>query len=110
AELRDIGPDVDRLIAHLAAARLLVVQTRGEGAGAVELVHESLIKSWPQLQRWLDESQEDVAYLAQIRAAAKQWDTKGRPEGLLWRGDAMEEARLWRARYQGELPAREDDF
>ncbi len=66
AELRDIGPDTDRLVAHLVAARLLTVQTRGDGGGAVELVHESLIKSWPQLQRWLDENQEDVAYLAQI--------------------------------------------
>ena len=110
AELRDIAPDVDRLIGHLVSARLLVMQSRGEGAGAVELVHESLIKSWPTLQRWLDENQEDGAYLAQIRAAAKQWDSKGRPEGLLWRAEAMEEARLWRSRYQGELPQREADF
>jgi len=109
-DLRDIGPDVDRLLAHLVSARLLTIQTRGEGAGAIELVHESLIKSWPQLQRWLDENQEDVAYLAQIRAASKQWDTKGRPEGLLWRNEAMEEARLWRHRYQGELPEREAEF
>ncbi|HEY5924672.1 MAG TPA: protein kinase [Kofleriaceae bacterium] len=104
------GPDVDRVIHRLVGARLLVVQTRGEGAGAVELVHESLIKSWPTLQRWLDENQEDAAYLAQLRAASKQWDTKGRPEGLLWRGEAMEEARLWRSRYQGDLPQRESDF
>src|SRR5690606_10985707 len=110
AELRDIAPDIDRIVAHLVSARLLVVQSRGEGAGAVELVHESLIKSWPTLQRWLDENQEDAAYLAQIRAAAKQWDSKGRPEGLLWRGEAMEEARLWRSRYQGELPPREAAF
>ena len=110
SELREISPDVDRLVAHLVSARLLVVQSRGEGASAVELVHESLIKSWPTLQRWLDENHEDAAYLAQIRAAAKQWDTKGRPEGLLWRAEAMQEARLWRSRYQGELPPRESAF
>ncbi|HSD87653.1 MAG TPA: AAA family ATPase, partial [Kofleriaceae bacterium] len=109
-ELRDIGPDIDRIITHLVGARLLVVQTRGEGAGAVELVHESLIKSWPTLQRWLDENQEDAAYLGQIRAASKQWELKGRPEGLLWRAEAMEELRLWRARYQGQLPDREWAF
>ena len=108
-ELRDVAPDVDRVIGALVAARLLLVQSREEGA-AVEIVHESLIKSWPQLQRWLDENHEDAAYLAQIRAAAKQWDAKGRPQGLLWRNEAMEEARLWRARYRGELPAREQDF
>jgi eukaryotic-like serine/threonine-protein kinase len=110
-ELHDIAPDIERIIANLVAARLLVVQTRGEGAGAVELVHESLIKSWPTLQRWLDEDHDDAAYVAQIRAAAKQWHGKGRPDGLLWRNEAMEEARLWRTRYHGEpLPRREADF
>ncbi|HTL36655.1 MAG TPA: protein kinase [Kofleriaceae bacterium] len=107
AELRDISHDIDRIVTHLVSARLLVVQSRGDGAGAVELVHESLIKSWPTLQRWLDENQEDAAYLGQIRAASKQWDSKGRPEGLLWRAEAMEELRLWYARYTGELPDRE---
>jgi serine/threonine protein kinase len=110
SELRDIATDIDRIVAHLVGARLLVVQTRGESAGAVELVHESLIRSWPTLQRWLDENQEDVAYVGQIRAAAKQWDTKGRPEGLLWRAEAMEELRLWKGRYAGELPDRERAF
>src|SRR3569623_2057951 len=108
AELRDISPAVPRLVADLVEARLLVVQTRA--AGAVELVHESLITSWPTLRRWLDENQDDAAYVAQLRAAAKQWDGKGRVPGLLWRGEALDEARLWRTRYQGELPPREKDF
>ncbi len=112
-ELRDLSLEIDRLIAHLVAARLLVVHARGdaEGATAVELVHESLIKSWPKLGRWLDENQEDASFVAQLRAAAKQWHDKGRPAGLLWRDEAMEEARLWRARHPGrELAAREQDF
>ncbi len=109
-ELRDIASGVERIIGRLVEARLLVVQTRGESEGAVELVHESLIRSWPTLQRWLDENQEHAAYLQQIAVAAKQWDAKGRPPGLLWTGEAMEEARLFRARYSGELPMREHDF
>jgi len=110
SELRDISVDVDRVIARLVEARLLVVQVRGDGERAVELVHESLITRWPLLLRWLDENHEDAAYLAQLRAAAKQWDHKGRPQGLLWRGEAMEEARVWRARYRGELPSREGAY
>ena len=113
AELRDLGADVERLVAHLVEARLLVVHARGDGEGAtaVELVHESLIKSWPKLQRWLDESAEDASFLAQLRAAAKQWHDKGRVDGLLWRDEAMTEARLWRARYPyRELGAREQDY
>jgi hypothetical protein len=108
SELRGISPDVSRIVGDLVEARLLVVQARGEGA--IELVHESLITSWPTLRRWLDENHDDAAYLAQIRAAAKQWDTKGRPQGLLWRGEALDEARLWKARYPGELPERERAF
>jgi eukaryotic-like serine/threonine-protein kinase len=114
SELHEISPEVDRIIGLLISARLVVVHTRGggegEGAPAIELVHESLIKSWPTLLRWLDESNEDVAFIAQLRAAAKQWEQKGRPEGLLWRNEAMEEARLWQSRSQRELPPREQDF
>ncbi|HJZ83563.1 MAG TPA: protein kinase [Polyangia bacterium] len=114
SELRELPADpadLQTLVNDLVAARLLVVQTRSEAEGsAVELVHESLIGGWPTLQRWLDEGREDAAFLAQLRAAAKQWDLKGRPKGLLWRDEAMAEARLWRARYQGGLAAREQEF
>ncbi len=103
--------DVQRLVDQLVQARLLVVQTRGEAEGpAVEIVHESLIEGWPRLRRWLDESQEDAAFVAQLRAAAKQWHDKGRPNGLLWRGEAMEEARWWYERSPRELPVRESQF
>jgi len=111
AELRDIAPNVQGIVDHLVASRLLVVHTRGEGAAAVELVHESLIKSWPKLARWLDENQEDASFLEQLRSAAKQWEQKGRVDGLLWRNEAHAEARLWRARYPyRDLPPREQDF
>ena len=88
--------EIARVIDVLVAARLLVVQTREDaGGGSVEIVHESLIERWPRLRRWLDEDQEDAAFIAQLASAAKQWEQKGRPIGLLWRGEAMEEARRW---------------
>jgi hypothetical protein len=103
--------EVTRVLDQLVSARLLVVQTRGDaGGGSVEIVHESLIERWPTLQRWLDEDQEDAAFVSQLRTAAKQWEAKGKPSGLLWRGEAMEEARLWRKRRPRELPAREQQF
>ncbi len=112
-DLQALGGDRDeitRVIDQLVAARLLVVQTRGDAGGSVELVHESLIDRWPMLQRWLDEDQEDAAYLAQLGAGAKQWDSKGRPVGLLWRGEAMEEARRWHALRPRSLAARDQAF
>jgi eukaryotic-like serine/threonine-protein kinase len=103
--------ELARTIDQLVAARLLVVQTRGDaGGGSVEIVHESLIDRWPTLRRWLDEDQEDAAFLAQLSAAAKQWDAKDRAPGLLWRGDAMEEAQRWYKHRPRELPSREQAF
>jgi serine/threonine protein kinase len=110
-DLEQLTPDrteLGRIIDQLVAARLLVVQTRGDGGGGtVEIVHESLIDRWPTLRRWLDEEQEDAAFVQQLAAAAKQWEAKGHASGLLWRGDAMEEARRWFNARQRELPPRE---
>jgi serine/threonine protein kinase len=104
-ELARDPAEVRRLLDHLVQARLLVVQSsEGGGSAGVEIVHESLIQSWPLLRRWLDENQDDAAFLEQLRSAARQWQAKGYPAGLLWRGEAMEEAQRWHRRYRGELP------
>jgi hypothetical protein len=103
--------EVATLLDHLVGARLLVVQRRGEDEeAAVELVHESLITSWPALRRWRDENAEDSAFLEQLRAAARQWENRGRAPGLLWRGEATDEARRFQRRYKGALAAGERDF
>jgi serine/threonine protein kinase len=108
AERAELVQLVDRLV-H---ARLLVVQTgAGEGtAPTVELVHESLIHTWPLLLRWLDESHEDTVFLTELRQAARQWDTRGRPAGLLWRGEAADYARRWMRHYRGALTALQQEF
>jgi len=114
AELPGLTADAGEaraLVEHLAQARLVVVQNRAEEESAtVELVHESLISGWPMLRRWLEEGREDAAFREQLRAAAKQWEARDKPQGLLWRGDAMEEARLWRTRHRDPLPDREQAF
>ncbi len=103
--------DVERAIDLLVSARLLVIQSLGENAGpAVEIIHESLIQSWPTLRRWLDESHEDGAFLEQVRNTARQWDAKGRPTWLLWTGEASEQARRFSRRYKGELGTLEHDY
>jgi serine/threonine protein kinase len=113
-ELRELTKDaaeIQLLTDHLVQARLLVVQTAGGSTGAtVEIVHESLIHSWPTLKRWLDEGQEDSGFLEQLRNAARQWQTKGRDSGLLWRGEVVEEAQRFQRRYRGELPEVQRDF
>ncbi|WP_240359723.1 serine/threonine-protein kinase [Pyxidicoccus trucidator] len=107
-ELRELSGNTGELrqvIDHLVQARLLVTQTGGGANGAsVELVHESLIHGWPTLLRWLDEGQEDAAFIEQLRNAARQWQAKARDTGLLWRGEMVDEARRFQRRYPRELP------
>jgi hypothetical protein len=107
SELHELVPaagDIQRLIDYLAAARLLVVQLGDESGGAaVEIVHEVLIRSWPRLTHWLDAHQEDAVFLEQLRIAAKQWQAKGYSLGMVWRGEAEQEARRWFRRYRGPL-------
>ncbi|HEX8435969.1 serine/threonine protein kinase [Archangium sp.] len=113
-ELRELTKDtgeMQRLIDHLVQARLLVVQTGGGASGAtVEIVHESLLHSWPALRRWLEEGQEDAGFLEQLRNAARQWQAKHFDNNLLWRGEMVEEARRFQRRYRGELPQVQADF
>ena len=112
AELREIedeshgvgGDDeVEQLVEHLAASRLVLLERGEDGASdgaTVELVHESLIASWPRLARWLEENHEDADFLARLHSAAKQWESSERAEGLLWRGDAAHDAERWLERWR----------
>ncbi len=111
-ELRELSKDpaeVQRLVDELVQARLLVVQTGG-GTATVEIVHESLLSTWPMLRRWLDESGEDAAFLDQLRQAAKQWQQKGKSDDLVWRGELAEEAKRFQRRYRGQLPDSQQEF
>ena len=112
-EVYELSPDpgeLHRVVDRLIRSRLLVGQTTTSAdgttslGGTVEIVHESLITGWPLLRRWLDETQDDAAFLDQLRNAAKQWQTRGYAKDLLWRGEAMQEAKLWHSRYRGQLP------
>lgn len=79
---------VRELVEALVRARLLVAHDGSEET-TIEIAHEALIESWPMLGRWIEAERDDVVALHQLRDAARQWDARGRPSGLLWRGDAL---------------------
>ncbi|HEX3482292.1 MAG TPA: serine/threonine-protein kinase [Kofleriaceae bacterium] len=113
-ELARLSPDpaeIRGLLDLLVSARLLVTKSDDQGAGAsVELIHESLITAWPQLRQWADAGREEAAFLVQLRQAAQQWDARGCPSGLLWRGEAADEARRHATRLGDTLGPRERRF
>jgi WD40 repeat protein len=88
-----LGPRAAVLIERLVADRLVVLEQRdGDPVGhQVELAHEALIEAWPRLQRWASADLAARKLGEQVRASARQWDARGRPRGLLWRGEALRE-------------------
>jgi serine/threonine protein kinase/WD40 repeat protein len=109
------GPQRDtaragRVLDCLIDGRLLVASEGDGGAVRVEVIHEMLLLSWPRLVKWLREDAEHARMRDQLRAAARQWQERGRPGGLLWRAEALAEYRLWRVRYDGQLTDLEQAF
>ncbi len=97
---------VDRLI----DARLLVTFEDAGGVARIEVIHEALLSHWPRLVEWRREDAEGARMRDQLRVAARQWDARGRPRGLLWRDDALAEYRLWRTRHPGAMTELEEAF
>ena len=122
-ELLSVFPDrkaAEEVLGQLVAARLLTsyeVRCRGRGRGEatrsrprahhrIEIVHESLLRSWLRLVRWQAQDAEGSLLRDQLKQAAHLWDEKGRPADLLWSGTSFREYALWRERYPGKLTAR----
>jgi len=82
---------LDRLI---EARTVLRRKARSEEATETvcELVHESLILGWDRLRRWVEESREERAFLAEVAQAAALWKRRGRRAEEVWEGDALREA------------------
>ena len=98
------------VIEKLVAARLLVAAEDETGRDTIEIVHEALLAAWPRLVEWRREDAEGARFREQLRAAAAQWEDRGRAKGLLWRGDALADLIRWRARHTGPLTTIEAAF
>jgi hypothetical protein len=78
---------------------LIHLQTDADQVATVEIVHEMLITEWPTLKRWLEDNQAMRGFLHELRQAARQWVSRGKPADLVWRGATAQEA-LGNARRQ----------
>lgn len=100
-----IGDGAAGVLDRLIQGRVVQVRKgRRGGVSELELVHESLITRWRQLQRWLEDSRDEVAFLAEVSQAADLWVRRGRLADEAWVGDALQDAQA-RARRCEVLPA-----
>lgn len=98
------------VVHKLTDARLLVTSETAEGDDRIEIIHEALIVAWPRLVAWQREDAETARLRDSLRASARQWVDRGKPRGLLWRAETLNEYKVWRARYPGRLTESEDQF
>ena len=92
--LAGLDPGADTVLDALIDARLLVARDDEQRGGPVviELIHESLATTWTRLAHWVEASREDLAFLAEVRAAADVWQRRGRPRDEVWSEPAVAEA------------------
>ncbi|PWB71823.1 MAG: hypothetical protein C3F15_12315 [Holophagae bacterium] len=98
----------------LVDARLLttyeVKEEEREATRRVEIIHESLLASWPRLVRWQTQDADAAQLRDQLRQAARTWNEHGRTDDMLWTGSAFREYAVWRERYPGGLTELEEAF
>jgi WD40 repeat protein len=83
---------VDAVIEKLVQARLVLVD--GEN---VEVAHEALIRRWPRLRQWIEDSRERLRLERQVTRDAREWQRLERDPGALYRGARLAQASDWLA-------------
>jgi hypothetical protein len=104
-------PDAHVVLERLVLARLVVAREEPGGREAsLELVHEALLRHWARLRGWQEQGREELRRLDSLRRAAREWDARGRPRGLLWRDEILAEHRLWKRHTHSRIAEVEEDF
>ena len=94
--LEGLGDGAREVLDRLIQDRAIVVRKSRRVGGReaeLELAHESMIAQWGQLARWIEESREELAFLAEVGQTAELWDRRGRRAEEVWQGEALYDAR-----------------
>ncbi len=101
----DDDPLAADVLERLVAARLLTIDD-----DTVEVTHEALLREWPRLREWLEDDASGHQLHLHLAAAAREWETDGRPAGDLYRGARLSAALDWSAEHPEQLNTIERDF
>jgi len=110
--LEGLGESAGEVLDRFVRARLVTVRKARVGGDEadLELVHESLLRTWDRLARWLEEGREDLAFLREVEQSAALWDRRGRKSSEVWTGDALHDALRSLQRCTAALPRTAREF
>ena len=110
--LAGLGPGAVEVLDRLIQTRTVTLRKARKGDtddAELELAHESLIRNWARLRRWIEESHENLTFLEEVGKAAELWAKRGRPADEAWTGEALHDA-LRKAERVERLPQSIADF
>ncbi len=81
--------------------------TRG---ATVEVAHEALLREWPQLQEWLEESRADIRLQRLLATETAGWKKSGEDAGYLLRGARLDQYDGWLVKTSVSLTEEEKRF
>lgn len=110
--LDDLDASMQDLVYEVLADQRLVTIGRNESTSTetVELVHEALIRSWPQLSQWLIEDVPNLRMQQSLAEAVQIWERFARSPELLYSGRRLRDISSWLYTGQAMLTARETEF
>ncbi len=76
--LASLPDGASAVVDHFVTGRLLIKRKLPDESVVLEIAHESLLETWDQLARWLEESHEERRIVHELEEAAAFWIQRGR--------------------------------
>ena len=95
----------ERVVERLVEARLVSID-----GDSVQIAHEALVRVWPRLRGWLDDDVDGQRLFRHLAGAADAWESMGRPDSELYRGNRLSRTVDWRDRTSPGLSDTESAF
>jgi formylglycine-generating enzyme required for sulfatase activity len=109
--LQDDKAAVQAVLEYLVEHRLVTMgHDNVTGLALVDLAHEKLIESWPQLRDWLEAYHAVESQRRSLVLASTTWQENGCDESFLFSGKRLRAVLLWAQQWTQELGARETEF
>jgi formylglycine-generating enzyme required for sulfatase activity len=93
AGLAEVPAAARPLAEALTHARLLTAGRGADEAPTLELAHETLLRAWPDLARWVSGHAEALRARRDLERAAREWADAGRPGSALRSGAVLKRYR-----------------
>ena len=103
------GEGAEEVLQVLTDERLVTTGS-SEECEMVSIAHETLIREWDVLRKWMSGRRSDIQLQRELQQAAEAWTKAHHDSDQLYRGGRLEQAIQWRDRNPGDVRPDVDRF